>query len=370
MEQTLDQYLITKLNLVEDSQQFQAVYAATVRYAASGYNSIKEYHDELKQHVDFDQFEFTAPDFRIRLSAVCRFVLKLRFYVLTVCLSKNPKPAVKNYAEFGISKQEAVYAWNYLLKEPKNRKRIAQVAQNRHKDVSLDLVSAEELKRRIRETQPLFSQLTKVATYQARHKLRWVSVSHNITISDLAADLMCQVLVSYYQSLPNAFGELHQLNYLKASLSNRINNMNNHYGAKKRRRMEQSANGGYALVVVSDNQIRGNSNSDQAMTYENMSDSEGLHAHTEDMEKRMTIDRLLGVRRGSKRHALNHTLLGHHTVAFTSFLRKNELCKENESSVEWMARKNIKQTIKYLAQWLNVAEADVEQAVNTIRYAF
>lgn len=369
-EQSLAAFISERLALDVNDDKFRRVFASTVRYLASGFKSISEYHRELQREVDFREFDFTAADFRIQISSVCNFVLKLRFYSLALCLERDPRDLVQSYKQYGVCKRDAVLAWNTCLKDRAMRKRIRDVARARHKDLSRVLVTSQELQHRLNQTAVLFDELHRNATRQCRKKLRWVSTAHNIAMQDLTCDIMCQVLTSYYQCLPNNFTLSHQLNYLRATLSNRINNMNNYYGAEKRRRMQKVGEDKYEIIVMSDNQLQKAFGTDEdTVNYETML-GEDARQHTEQMENGLTINRLLEESEGTKRGRLYSTVLGRDCVDFTEYLRDNGMLKETMScATEWLMVKPSKFIRKILARWLDVSVGSVNTGLDTLRNA-
>ena len=369
-ESTLNVYLAQRLGIEENSEAFQRVYAATIRYIGSGYKSIAGYHRDLQAAVDFKQFEFTAPDLRIDISSICRFTLKMRFFVLAVCLHKKPKELIQTYASYGLSKREAVLAWNLILKHNAERSSIRRCAKARAKSkggLDITMVSSRELRMRLDQTASLFGEIHRSAKRLCRKNLQWVSVSHNIPMADLTCDIMCKVLLSYYQSLPNRFSEAHQLNYLRASLNNRINNMNNYYGAEKRKRMKKVGEDKYEIVVMSDNQMWHNPDDDSSNSYEDML-GEDARVHTEQMENHLTINRLLEEAEGTKRHKLYSTVLGRDCVEFTDYLRDNGMLKQTMTcATQWFMAKPTKFIRKTLAKWLEVSVDAVSTGLETLR---
>ena len=369
-EQSLESYISDQLALDVASDSFRRVFASTIRYLASGYKSISEYHRDLQQEVDFTELEFSAADFRIQISSVCNFILKIRFYALAICLERDPRNIINSYAKYGVSRRDAVLTWNTCLKEKPVRKQIRTVARNKHKELSRELVSSQELHHRLSQTTVLFDELHRNATRQCRKNLRWVSTAHNIPMQDLTCDIMCQVLTSYYQCLPNNFTLSHQLNYLRATLSNRINNMNNYYGAEKRRRMQKVGEDKYEIVVMSDNQLQKAFGTDEdTVNYETML-GEDARQHTEQMENGLTINRLLEESAGTKRGKLYSTVLGRDCADFTEYLRDNGMLKETMNcSSEWLMAKPAKFIRKILARWLDVSVVSVNTGLDTLRNA-
>ncbi len=369
-ELSLNAYLTERLHLEEGTDVFNRVYAATVKYIGSGYKSIADYHNALQKLVDFKQFEFTASDFRIDVSSFCRFTLKMRFFVLAVCLHKEPQTVIQKYAQYGLERREAVLAWNHLLKDPKAREGIRKTAKQKAKTkggLDITMVSSRELRLRLEQTSSLFAELHRNAKRLVRKNLQWVSVSHNIPIADLTCDIMCKVLLSYYQSLPNRFSDAHQLNYLRASLTNRINNMNNYYGAEKRKRMKKVGEDKYEIVVMSDNQMWHNPDDDSSNSYEDML-GEDARVHTEQMENNLTINRLLEEAEGTKRHKLYSTVLGRDCAEFTEYLRENGMLKQTMTcATQWLMSKPSKFIRKTLAKWLEVSVDAVTGGLETLR---
>ncbi|QQO90493.1 hypothetical protein pEaSNUABM5_00351 [Erwinia phage pEa_SNUABM_5] len=369
-EQTLESYIVDNLSLEPASDSFRSVYASTIRYLASGYSSISDYHRALQEHVDFRELEFTAADFRIQISSVCNFILKLRFYSLSLCLAREPRDIIHSYAKFGVAKRDAIWAWNTCLKDRIVRKQIAATAKLKHKELCADLVSPGELRHRLGQTSVLFDEVHRNATRLCRKKLRWVATAHNIQMEDLTCDIMCQVLTSYYQCLPNNFTLSHQLNYLRATLTNRINNMNNYYGAEKRRRMEKVGEDKYEIVVMSNNQLQKAFGSDEdTVDYETML-GEDARLHTEQMENGLTINRLLEDSQGTKRGKLYMTVLGRDCADFTDYLRNNGMLKDTMTCAsEWLMAKPTTFIRKTLAKWLDVNVCSVNTGLDTLRNA-
>lgn len=369
-EQSLESFISQRLALDVSGDSFRRVFASTVRYLASGYESISEYHKDLQKYVDFREFDFTAADFRIEISSVCNFILKIRFYTLSLCLARDARTVLHSYAKFGVCKRDAVWAWNSCLKEKSMRKTIRETARLKHKELTRELVTSQELQHRLNQTSVLFDELHRNATRQCRKNLRWVSTAHNIPMQDLTCDIMCQVLVSYYQCLPNNFTLGHQLNYLRATLSNRINNMNNYYGAEKRRRMQKVGEDKYEIIVMSDNQLQKAFGSDEDnVNYETML-GEDARLHTEQMENGLTINRLLEDSQGTKRGMLYGTVLGRDCADFTEYLRDNGMLKETMNCAsEWLMVKPANYIRKVLAKWLDVSVGSVNTGLDTLRNA-
>ncbi|AWY08596.1 hypothetical protein HOT49_gp344 [Erwinia phage vB_EamM_Alexandra] len=366
----LNEYLARRLSIEETSEEFRQVYAATIRYIGSGYKSIAGYHRDLQAAIDFKQFEFTAPDLRIDISSVCRFTMKLRFFVLAVCLHKDPVETIQKYAQYGLSKREAVLAWNLILKDDTQRKQIRRTAKARAKTkggLDVTMVSSRELRLRLDQTASLFGEIHRSAKRLVRKNLMWVSKSENIPLPDLTCDVMCKVLLSYYQSLPNKFSEAHQLNYLRASLNNRINNMNNYYSADCRKRMHKVGEDKYEILVMSDNQMWHNPDDDSSNSYEDML-GEDARVHTEQMENNLTINRLLEDAEGTKRHKLYQTVLGRDCAEFTEYLRENGMLKQTMTcATQWIMAKPTKFIRKTLASWLQVSVDAVTGGLETLR---
>ncbi|UAW96829.1 hypothetical protein pEaSNUABM22_00342 [Erwinia phage pEa_SNUABM_22] len=369
-ESGLNEYLSNRLGIEEGSEAFRRVYAATIRYVGSGYKSIAGYHRDLQAAVDFKQFEFTAPDLRIDISSVCRFTLKMRFFVLAVCLHKDPVATIQKYALYGLSKREAVLAWNLILKDDAQRKQIRRIAKQKSKSrggLDITMVSSRELRLRLEQTSSLFAIIHKSAKGLVRKKLNWVCKSENIPQADMTCDIMCKVLLSYYQSLPNRFSEGHQLNYLRASLTNRINNMNNYYSADCRKRMHKVGEDKYEILVMSDNQMWHNPDDDSSNSYEDML-GEDARIHTEQMENNLTINRLLEEAEGTKRHKLYQTVLGRDCAEFTDYLRENGMLKQTMTcATQWLMAKPTKFIRKTLANWLEVSIDAVTGGLETLR---
>ncbi|AQT28800.1 hypothetical protein YOLOSWAG_332 [Erwinia phage vB_EamM_Yoloswag] len=369
-EQSLEAFISQRLALDVTSDSFRRVFASTVRYLASGYKSIAEYHRDLQREVDFSQFEFTAADFRIEVSSVCNFILKMRFYALALCLERDPRDVIYEYGRYGLCRRDAILAWNLCLKDKDSRKQIRLCAKTKHKGLCRDMVTHQELHHRLGQTSILFAELHRNAERQVRKNMRWVATAHNIPLQDLTCDIMCKVLTSYYQCLPNNFTLGHQLNYLRATLTNRINNMNNYYGAEKRRRMQKVGEDKYEIVVMSDNQLQKAFGSDEdTVSYESML-GEDARVHTEQMENSLTINKLLDEAEGTKRHKLYATVLGRDCADFTDYLREHGMLKETMSCAsEWLMVKPSTFIRKTLARWLDVNVSSVNTGLETLRNA-
>lgn len=369
-EQTLESYISEKLNLDKKSETFISIYSATVRYLAKGFNSIADYHKELQKEVDFKQFEFSAADFRLELCSVCAFVLKIRFYALSICMAKEPKSVVLSYGSFGVSKQDAVLVWNNCLKDTPLRKKILKIAKSKSPQgiMTKSMVSPEELRNRINQTSTLFDEIHKNATRMCRSKLRWVSTANNIPMQDLTCDIVCQVLVSYYQSLPNDYTFQHQLSCLRTALTNRVRNMNNYYSADKRKRMHKVGEDKYEILVMSDNQLqKAFGTEDDAVNYENML-GEDARIHTSQMENSLTINKLLEDSAGTKRHKLYSTVLGRDCGEFTEYLRSENMLKDTMTcSSEWLMIKPNSFIKKVLARWLGLSVETISGGLDTLR---
>lgn len=369
---SLSKHIEKTLLIKRNTRAFRVVYAATVRYLACGFKSIAEYHSILQKYVDFDQFEFSAADFRLDVGAVGRFVANIRFYSLSICLAKpdDLKRVVLSYKKFGVRRTDAILIWKLMLADIRCRKMLLKNAKSKHKTICAAQVNHHELKRRLEQLNELTGVLQRNIMSRVKKQLRWVLTAHNVTAHDLASDVTCKLIVSYYMSLPNGYGFQHQLNYLRRCLENIINNMNNYYSADKRRRMQKSGDG-YELVVMSDNQLNRNvglGDSENERSYEDL--AEPTSAPVEQLETSIAIDRLLDTHAGKPRGKLYSVVLGRDDYGFSDYLAQNNLLgKRLSNGTEWLVAKPIATVRKVLAKWLNVSVDAVESGLNTLRSA-
>lgn len=369
---SLSKYIETKLLLKRNSAAFRVVYAATVRYLACGFKSIADYHSILQKYVDFDQFDFSAADFRLDVGSVCRFVTNIRFYALSICLAKkdNLKNIVLSYKKYGVLRSDAIKIWKFMLADIRCRKMLLKTAKQKHKTLCAAQVSHHELALRMVQINELTSVLNKNITSRVKKQLRWVMTAHNITAQDLVCDVTCKLIVSYYSSLPNAYSFQHQLNYLRRSLENIINNLNHYYSADKRNRMEKSGDD-YVLIVMSDNQLNKNvgaGDTENERSYEDL--AEPSSTPVEQLETRIAIDRLLDKHGDKKRGKLYSVVLGREDHGFSEYLSQNKLLgKRLSNGTEWLVAKPIATVRKVLAKWLEVSVEAVESGLDSLRNA-
>jgi len=369
---SLSKYIENRLLLKRNSAAFRVVFASTVRYLSCGYKSIAEYHSVLQKYVDFKQFEFSAADFRLEVSAVCRFVTNIRFYSLSICLAKKEdiKSTVLSYKKFGVYRAEAILIWKLMLADIRCRKMLLKDAKHKHKTLCAAQVNHYELEKRLAQTNELSAVLHKNIVSRTKKQLRWVMTAHNMTIQDLVCEVTCKLIVSYYASLPNAYSFQHQLNYLRRSLENIINNLNNYYSADKRRRMQKNGDG-FQLVVMSDNQLNrgiGMGDSDQEFSYEDL--AEPSSTPVELLETNIAIERLLSKSGDSKRNKLYSVVLGREDHGFSDYLAEHKMLgKRLSNGTEWLVAKPIGTVRKELAKWLGVSVEAVECGLNTLKNA-
>ncbi|AXG67043.1 hypothetical protein HOU08_gp317 [Dickeya phage vB_DsoM_JA29] len=371
-QDSLSKFIETKLLIKRNSSAFRVVYAATVRYLACGFKSIAEYHSILQKYVDFNQFEFSAADFRIQVGSVCRFVTNIRFYALSICLAKqdNLKRVVLSYKKFGVRRRDAQLIWKLMLADIRCRKMLLKTAKQKHKTLCAAQVNHHELQLRMNQINELTEVLNKNIKSRVKKQLRWVMTAHNITWQDIVCDVTCKLIVSYYNSLPNAYSFQHQLNYLRRSLENIIHNMNHYYAADCRKRMQKSGDG-FELIVMSDNQLNRNvglGDSENERSYEDL--AEPTSAPVEQLETNIAIERLLAKNAGKKRGKLYSVVLGRDEHGFSEYLAHNNLLgKRLSNGTEWLVAKPIATVRKVLAKWLNVSVEAVESGLNTLRTA-
>jgi hypothetical protein len=369
---SLSKYIETKLLLKRNSAAFRVVYAATVRYLACGFKSIADYHSILQKYVDFSQFDFSAADFRLDVGSVCRFVTNIRFYALSICLAKKDdlKGVVLSYKKFGVLRSDAIQIWKLMLADIRCRKMLLKSAKAKHKTLCAKQVNHHELALRLVQINELTTVLSKNIAGRVKKQLRWVMKSHNITAQDLICDVTCKLIVSYYSSLPNAYSFQHQLNYLRRSLENIINNMNHFYSAGKRRRMQKSGDG-YELVVMAESQINRHvvdGDTENERSYEDL--AEPSSTPVEHLETRIAIDRLLDKHGDKKRGKLYSVVLGREDHGFSEYLSQNNLLgKRLSNGTEWLVAKPIATVRKVLAKWLDVSIEAVENGLNSLRTA-
>lgn len=365
---TLNTYISETLNLQKDSEAFGSIAGSTVKYLMGGYSSIADYHRDISKSYTFTK-EFTAASFRLSLLDHSRFTVNIKYFCLNVSLSKSPREVAESkYKMYGLSREEALLIWNTFLRKKKERARAITLVKSRNPDLTRSITSALSMKRKLAQSQKICAELHKNTLTRVRKKLRWVSDSHNIPLTDLACDIMCKIIQAYHKSLPNILEPEHQLNYLRRTLENTINNTNNYYSANKRRRMEKVGEDQYQMIVMSDNQLQyAMRNNDGEVNYENMLGAEDRN-HTDLMESNLSISRLLTRSEGTKKYKLYSAVLGIDTTEFTQWLEeKNLLGKNKTCASDWMVSKPASYVKKTLAKWLNVTLTAIECGITRLQ---
>lgn len=365
---SLIEHLVHTLNLEESTDAFNHIAGFTVKYLMGGYASIADYHRDISKWYSFTK-EYTAAAFRIGLSDHSRFTVNIKYYCLNVALAKNPREvAMAKFKMYGLSQAEALVIWNTLLKIKVERRKSLGQAKKRNPSLTRSITSATAMKRKLAQTNKICDILYKNTLTRVRKKLRWVSDSHNIPLTDLASDIMCNLMQAYHKSLPNDLEPEHQLNYLRRTLENTINNANNFYSADKRKRMEKVGEDQYQMIVMSDNQLQyAMRNNDGEVNYENMLGSEDRN-HTDMMESNLGIQRLLTRSEGTKKYKLYSAVLGIDTTEFTKWLaEKNLLGKTRMCASDWMVTKPAAYVKKTLALWLNVTITAIECGISRLQ---
>lgn len=364
---SLAHFIKKNLELSETSPEFLKMFGIITKYLARGYGKglTAKFHDDMSEIVDFESLNTTAFEFRKKLSDKSMFVANIRYYALSVSTSDNAATYAQSaWAKYSLSRIDAVFAWNSYLKNPIHRQHLEKAAFKHNASFESSWVSPQALFLRLRMADSLMTELMPSVKTQTYKKLRWTVNAHNQILSDLHCDLVVSLLQAYYQSLPNNFSREHQLNYLRATITSRVNNMNDYYGADKRQRQHSDGKGGYIQTVASQNQLGSYSDGD-AISYEDMLGDDARTDAMEDLEAKLSMDELLDRTRGTKRGLLYRTISGRNQEEFTSWLRaRGKLTARCDCACSWLASKSIKVMCAALGEWLEVSVDSIRVGLN------
>lgn len=234
MSRSLTDFITKNTGLEFDSEKFHSVFQSIVRYVCLD-TSIKEFHADLQKHIDFPALELTAAGLRMMIRENGYIVANLRFYssFLASTYGLNGYKAEEFYHKFEMDKIDAVLIYRML--KTNFRKEVNRYIKSRGLSThdfgpdSLYQISDTLAKLHVE----LIPHIKRVTT----KKLSFIKRFHNMTFDELWTDLTIVMIQSYYRSVPNKFDYAKQLNYLRASVSNRALNLLNSYVTQKRQRL-------------------------------------------------------------------------------------------------------------------------------------
>lgn len=204
-----------------------------------------------------------------------------------------------------------------------------------------------------------------------RKKLLFVLRSCNFEVHDLAGELICKAITTFYHTSIECRTKLHTLNFLRMTCKNHGNNMINYFTAKKRSRLIQVGEGGneFSLTIVSENQLNLLENGEEA-NYDSLS---GGYDSSEQVILEQSVAQVFSSYSNEKKKVgftgmvkteFVKLLMGFYNKGFTEFLYKKGVKYSND---EYIDRVKTSRYIELVANYLEVDKLRTKTLLMSLR---
>lgn len=350
--QGVSKAITTHLNLEYDTKEHNDAYRLCIRYVTRQLGAAA-FQAELRK------IGTTNPKFRCALSNSIYFLRNFRAFVLkmTTRTRKDCRAVGRRY-EIDEHDVECL------------RKNFGEVALMEVEESVLRRVcSVKSLDAKLAS---IIGEIKKFNEHYVRKKLFFIMNSCNYEVHDLASELTCKAILTFYAVSIDCKTKLHTRNCLKLSCRNHANNMINYFTAKKRSRLNKVGDNSFSLTVVSENQLMKTMNADDSqmpfdeMFAEDKTTSMILNiAVNQVMQKyAQLIDRGSNVEVNMKKIHFIKLLMGYPDDSFTKFLSSIGIKFDNE---EYIDRVQPKRYIELVTKFLQLGKQEIASFMHTLR---
>lgn len=350
---------LKELGLHPESPDYLPIARAHILYGCDCYKSIKHFHQEIDHVVASSDIGLSAAQYRVHQCSRAFLIFNLKFYAMY--WAKHRRCCEHLAEQFGVCPDDAAVV--KLLFQQGLRK---QLQQSKLWEYSKQEFSVAAM----REHQAIFRQyvsdLLPFIKRTVRAKHRWVVKSHNMQYTEFDSEFTAHSLQAYYSSIPNSRDYANQLNYLRRSIVNYSNNVNNKFGSEKHRRMlnvgtDNGAGAKFELLVRAECQLP--VSDDMELNYGDLADPEIAGEAQRRREFQFSIQQLIERHALTKRAKLLRILNMEEIPSFTEFLIEHRYIRagSDKTNVDWYAGQEIEDCITVVAKYLRVSAAEIRK---------
>lgn len=364
-------YLICDVLKVEyESPEFYVLFESILLHVCTK-TKIKRFHRELAEIINFKELGFTPAQFRLVLADSGYVGANIKFYATYLCTKRGLCPlfAEEMHYAYQVCKcdYEVIYALlsrlHFVRKEIKE---YIRTTGNNSKDYCPD--NFNFIRDRFSDLLP---DLERHAKFVISKKLTFVRKYYNMTRDELLSELMIHSLRAYYKSAPNHTSDLHQLNYLRTSISNKALNMIEAYVSQKRQRLvnmgsDNKENAKFVLTVVAESQLPTNSEG-EVQSLDTMMDAENLLVDSDKQEFSMSVDRLLAKYKNKKRGFILAVFCGKEINCFAEWLRKKRVLRATDkTSQDVLASRPTCEAMELVSEYIGISVGRIEKTLREL----
>ena len=360
----------SELHIKKSHDNFNLILADTCQYII-GSMSAFDYQRALQAKVDFSTLSISAKDFRLMVLALGRYTLNLKLYLLTIIKTTRTPKMYSSWLSFRVKtcRDARVHLVDGELCAKAIEPFRTTMRRNKHVvAIPKEIVNPRQLLHwNLKFNSVVYRAVMKTIRQITFHRLRFISSSTNTDLADLHGDLAIKALQSYYRLVPTTEDDAYIINYLRRAVSNHAKNIIKTYTSQKRGRMVRSGADGFGgsnfdLIVVSENQIKANSDGD-VVSYDQIGDADNSFDGMHNIEARLSIEALrMRYRAMPLRYKVLRLVLGDEDEGFTRFLRARGVLRVGTNS-EYQDRCPSEKYNRLIAEYVDVRHSDIQKFI-------
>lgn len=367
-------YLIYKTLPVEkDSETFYHVLNLTCKYLV-GVIGAFDFQHQLKDIVDLTSGEVSAKKFRLLVLDMGSYTLNLKLYLYHIIktrrVSSKYASKVDFYKEAGqyakVKPKDAGACYKALRKEFPTLRKHEKIAE-----LSKEIVNPQQITHwHLKFSDVVYKQIMTTVKQITYTKLRFISSSTNIGLSDLHSELMIKALLSYYRLVPTMESDAYIVNFIRRSVSNHAKNVIKTNTSQKRGRMINAGIDGfggsnYDLIVVSENQFRPKQLEDGGTSsYENINLETSNVASN--LEAKLSLKALRRKYKPFKsKYLVLSLILGDEDEGFTQYLRSTGNLRKG-TNADFQDRCSSELYLKLIAGYTGTKMTSIRRFLRTV----
>lgn len=356
--------IVGDMKVVLDSAEFDKIYKRTLSYIL-GHDAAFAHQAFLKQYCG-RHLTHSAKNLRLRVLH-SNHLFAVKMFTLKLSMLRSPiESDVRDIAtEFGVKMSDARRVSAILLDDPKFK--LAARAIVRELPLQDKALSMKYIK-------DLFDSIFKGVHVYIKslvyRKLRFVAKSQNLSLEDLQGDVLLKVCQAYYKSVPSTMSPDHIANYLRRAAHNHIMNMISSATTQKRGRLinagtDRNNERMFSMVVLSENQLNINSQDGEEVHYDELGSDTN---EADKLDLKISVTQLLEQSKADrKKFKMLLVLMGTHSKAFTSFLRKRNLCSIHETNVDVQLRIPAETYLQLVGRHLKLNSMNLNAIVKDVK---
>lgn len=345
-------------------EQQHALFITTVKYHCGSYgDSLKLTHKMIEKCYAFDA-ELTPAAFRL-WSRTKYVMVNLKFFTLWWANRNRLTLAQINEAakRYGVKKCDA-----YIINDLMRRDDIEKVDDS--------LTSIDAVNGYLETLKEITPQIAVAVKRTATNKCRWICKSSSITVDDIVADLLGELVCVYYADLPNNKCREHvELRMFKA-VGSRVANYQDRASAGKRKRSVQirhkDGSVDYEYVERNETQMcsnqMANTDSDTPFSIDALAEDQAGVETLHDYEFQRSKEKVLRTTKASSKKGILYRLLfGEHNDSFYDYLRNSRITRSLKSCCEWIAGVPLSRFVSVFSEFAGVKEQAVVRSIAQLR---